>query len=445
MGDALGIERSVLATCMVDPVAVLDTAAIVRVDDMSSNTTREVLRAVCSLAEKGVSVDIVTVVDEMSALGSLDVAGGVAAVSELALSDTVGSVGHLCRRIVGRSRLRQLATIGSEMHRDSIADEADAGDVLARYQERMWSVVAGGKEGAESVGQIMPRVFDHIAAVQSGKQVGIATGLKDVDAIVTGFGKGDLVIVAGRPGMGKTAFALHCVVNAAKAGRKVYVASYEMGKEQLAMRQLCSEAGVSMHQVNSNHLRTDDLPKLHASASTLYTLPVWIDDRAELKVSELYAEVRRQRATHGVDILFVDYLQLIPPSRERGQTRENEIAVISRSLKIMARMLGIPVVAMAQLNRGVEQRRDRRPMLSDLRESGSQEQDADVVMLLYRDDYYDENSPDKDTTEIIVAKHRNGPTGTAKVGSPKRTMTYHDLSDDSFGTASGGPANACPN
>jgi replicative DNA helicase len=263
---------------------------------------------------------------------------------------------------------------------------------------------------------------------QSGETTGIPTGFQDLDKITAGFQRNDLIIVAARPSVGKTAFALNISQNVAtRADENVAIFSLEMGAQQLVMRMLCAEGNVDAQRLRTGQLEEEDWGKLSLAMSNLSQAGIYIDDTPGIRVNDIRAKCRRLKQEHGLGIIMIDYLQLIQGNGRSSDNRQQEVSEISRSLKSLARELEVPVIALSQLSRGVESRQDKRPMMSDIRESGAIEQDADIVAFLYRDDYYNKETEDANTIEIIIAKQRNGPTGTVKLAFRKEFNKFVDL------------------
>jgi replicative DNA helicase len=313
-----------------------------------------------------------------------------------------------------------------------------AGDVdqlLDEAERRMFAVSEQRiRAGFLSMREIVKSSFKTIEALYEKKETvtGIATGYKDIDDLTSGLQPSDLILIAGRPSMGKTAFSLNIAQNASLVhGKTVAVFSLEMAKEQLVMRMLCSEARVNAHSLRSGFLSQTDWPKLTTAAGRLADANIYIDDSPAISAMEMRAKTRRMKAERGLDLIIVDYLQLMS-SRMRTDSREQEISEISRSLKALAKELNVPVVALSQLNRGVESRHDKRPILADLRESGAIEQDADVIIFIYRDEIYNKDTLEKGIAEIIIGKQRNGPVGTRKLTWLDKYTRFEDLSDRDF-------------
>jgi replicative DNA helicase len=263
---------------------------------------------------------------------------------------------------------------------------------------------------------------------QSGETTGIPTGFRDLDKVTAGFQRNDLIIVAARPSVGKTAFALNISQNVAtRADENVAIFSLEMGAEQLVMRMLCAEGNVDAQRLRTGQLEDEDWGKLSLAMSSLSQAGIYIDDTPGIRVNDIRAKCRRLKQEHGLGMIMIDYLQLIQGNGRSSDNRQQEVSEISRSLKSLARELEVPVIALSQLSRGVESRQDKRPMMSDIRESGAIEQDADIVAFLYRDDYYNKETEDANTIEIIIAKQRNGPTGTVKLAFRKEFNKFVDL------------------
>ncbi len=373
-----------------------------------------------SLFSEGQPVDTVTLRERLSTAGKLQRVGGDEYL--LALTDTIPTVANIeahAKIVLEKAVVRRVIHACHETSARGYGDYGSMEEYLDEAERSMFEVAKERlKSGYEHINEVVLRTFEEITAAAERKEhiTGLPTGFRHLDWYTAGFHPGDLVICAGRPGMGKTAFAMNIAIHACRARQAtVAVFSLEMPKEQLARRLLCSEAGVDGNKLRTGRLTRDDWAPLTRAAGELSELPVWMDDTPALTLMELRAKARRLKSDKGLELIVVDYLQLMR-SGTRSESREQEISEISRSLKGLAKELSLPVLALSQLNRGVESRgnKDKRPQLSDLRESGAIEQDADTILFIYRDEVYNPESTDKGIAEIIIGKQRAGPTGIVK-------------------------------
>ena len=322
-----------------------------------------------------------------------------------------------------KSLLRKLIRVATTIIDDGYTREDEVEEVLAEAERKMMEVSSRKNAGDfKPIADVLVDTFENIERLhnQKGDVTGIPTGFTDLDRITAGFQRNDLIIVAARPSVGKTAFALNVAQNVAtKTDENVAIFSLEMGADQLVMRMLCAEGNIDAQALRTGDLEDEDWKKLSLAIGTLSNAGIFIDDSPGVRVNEIRSKCRRLKQEHGLGMIVIDYLQLIMGSGRSGENRQQEVSEISRSLKALARELEVPVIALSQLSRGVEQRQDKRPMMSDLRESGSIEQDADIVSFLYREDYYDKETENKNLIEIIIAKQRNGPTGTVTLAFKK--------------------------
>ncbi|MEE2830115.1 MAG: replicative DNA helicase [Myxococcota bacterium] len=412
----LGAERAVLGAILINPDS-LDRVAEdgLLPDDFSQPSHRLLFDCFVTLAREGKAVDLVTVSGWLESGGKLESVGGFQYLTEL--SGSVPSVAHLQQYIsVVREKalMRRLLTVTHTISEEIYTGGGSADENLEQAESAIFAL-RDSRENNRMVpiGDVVSEVYDVLKArAESPSDVtGIPTGFRDLDALLTGLQPTDLVILAARPSMGKTAFALNLVSHAAlRDSASVALFSLEMSKDQLATRMLTSEARISGTRMRTGHLMDDDWqPLLHAT-DTLNKAKVFIDDTPAMTVGAIRAKCRRLKATEGLNLVVVDYLQLMR-GEGREQSREQEISAISRGLKGLAKEMGLPVVALSQLNRGVEQRADKRPLMSDLRESGAIEQDADVIMFLYRDEVYNQSPENQGLAEVLVRKHRNGSIG----------------------------------
>ncbi|HIN85689.1 MAG TPA: replicative DNA helicase, partial [Myxococcales bacterium] len=380
---------------------------------------QHIFKAIQKVAETGHMLDLVTLGEALVQEKTLQQVGGAAYLTELV--DDVGTTAGLEHHISivrNKSQVRQMIRAATDIASAGYSPDLDLADFMEDAQKKVFEVLSGGRrDEPRHIKEILDDALDMMQRqMQEGGEIsGIPTGLSELDSITLGFQNTDLIILAARPAMGKTSLALsiaqHCAVNAGKAAA---VFSLEMGSEQLAQRLLAMEAHVNLKDLRGGKAREDDFRRIADAMARLSEAPLYLDDTPAISISELRQRARRLKLQGRCDLLVIDYLQLMRAS-PKIVSREQQISEISRGLKALAKELNIPVVALSQLNRSLESRTDKRPMLSDLRESGAIEQDADVIMFVYRDEYYNLDSEDKGLAEIIVGKQRNGPTGVAKV------------------------------
>nr|MCR5447060.1 replicative DNA helicase [Schwartzia sp. (in: firmicutes)] len=382
---------------------------------------RVVFEAIMAVFQNDSAVDMITVTEQLKKSDLLDKAGGVAGVTALANAvPTAANVVYHAKIVREKAELRELINAGSEITGWAFEDSDDVDAVMDKAEKRILEVTAR-ENSAEftSMKDIVISVFKQIEerSTNKGGLTGVASGFTDLDRLTSGFQPSDLILVAARPSMGKTAFTLNIASYVAvHLDKPVAFFSLEMSKEQLAQRMLCSEGGIDSQRLRNGDMKDEDWEHVIAAADRLTYAPVFIDDTPGITVMELRSKARRIKAEHGLSMVIIDYLQLMSgKGSKNGDNRQQEISEISRSLKALARELKVPVIALSQLSRSVESRQVKRPMLSDLRESGSLEQDADIVMFLYREDYYDKETEQQNVTEVIVAKHRNGPIDTVRL------------------------------
>ncbi|MBW1984506.1 MAG: replicative DNA helicase [Deltaproteobacteria bacterium] len=413
----LEAEESILSAILLDNSSLVDVLDILRADDFYRSAHQTIFSAVIDLFSKNEPIDLITLSNILRKQKKLDEIGGATYLAKLV--DTVPlavNAQHYAKIVHEKAYLRRLIEKANEITKRCFEDSEDVDEVID-FAERSIFEISGDKIGPSfhSISQIVEKSIDTLEKRQRNKSLvtGVPTGFKKLDTDTSGLQKSDLIIIAARPGMGKTAFALNIARNAAiESNIPVSVFSLEMSKEQLAMRLLSSEAKVNSTRIRGGFLNQDDWHQINNAAGRLYEAPIYIDDSPSLTALELRAKARRMKMEKDIGIIIIDYLQLMK-IRGMAERRDLEISEISRSLKALAKELDIPVVALSQLNRKLEERSDKRPQLSDLRESGALEQDSDVVMFIYRDDEYnkDESNPKKGTAEILLKKQRNGPTG----------------------------------
>ncbi len=417
--QSLEAERAVLGGLMLDPERVISMAELITPDDFYREAHKKLFRLMLEMAERGEPTEMVAVVERIVSANRADEFGGLAYVSSL--PDSVPSTENIeyYAGVVRDRALRRRLIVGAQ----DIANRVYTGDdelpELLDFAESTVFSVTQERTNQDwwSLGSVVDVEYGRIKklADQRGEVTGTTTGYRDLDKMLAGMQRSDLIILAARPAMGKTALALNFCQNAAHHGHAVGVFSLEMSRGQLATRLLCAEARVSMSKVRVGMLSRDqDWPRLNEAHESLSRLQIFIDDTPGLTPTQVRSKARRLKAEHpNLAVIVVDYIGLM--GGDSKVSREQQVSASSRGLKALAKELDITVIGLSQLNRGVEQRTDKRPLLSDLRESGAIEQDADIIMFIYRDEYYNKDSPDKNIAEVIVAKQRNGPTGTARL------------------------------
>lgn len=425
-------EQAVLGAMLIKKEAIAEVQEILQPDDFYREAHRIVYEAMVQLQNNDEAVDLVTLTEQVRKSEQLDKIGGLAFITQLANAvPTAANVVYHAKIVKEKAELRSLINAATAIASAAYEDNTDVENIMDDAEKKILAVANRQNGGAfESMKSIVMRTFERINVLYESKGglTGISSGFKDLDKLTAGLQKSDLILVAARPSMGKTAFTLNIASYVGTHGGKVAFFSLEMSKEQLMQRMLCAEGGIDATKLRTGQLDTPEWNKLVHVADTLSRAPIYIDDTAGITVMELRSKARRLKAEHGLDLIIIDYLQLMQgrPSKN-GDNRQQEISEISRSLKALARELDVPVIALSQLSRSVESRQIKKPMLSDLRESGSLEQDADIVMFLYREDYYDKDTENKNITDIIVAKHRNGPVDTISLFFQKEYTKFRDL------------------
>lgn len=427
-------EQAVLGALFIDHEALAKVARVLRPDDFYLDAHRMIYEAILALDEAGQPVDLLTVTNYLREKKLLDRVGGATYVASLAnLVPTAANVEHYARMVEEKAILRSLIEVAERIaglgyegtyHVDRLMDEAEK-MILELTARKSAGVLA-------SIREILEEIFRYIEEryKNRGKISGVATGFYDLDRLLCGLQPGDLIIIAGRPAMGKTSLGLTIAHQVALQHQiPVAIFSLEMSRVQLVQRMLCAEAMVDQQKVRSGYLTEEDWVRLTKAATRLAKAPLYIDDTPVLSPRELRAKARRLQQEVGLGLIVIDYLQLMQANR-RAENRQQEIAEISRSLKSIAKDLNVPVLALAQLSRQVEQRADKKPIMADLRESGALEQDADVVMFIYRDEYYRPETEKRGIAEIIVAKQRNGPTGLVELAFIKEFTRFMNLAKE---------------
>ncbi|GED18286.1 MULTISPECIES: replicative DNA helicase [Kurthia] len=417
-------EQSVLGAIFLEPQSLITASETLLADDFYQAAHRLIFETMLRLSDLGKAIDVVTVTEELSSRNQLDDVGGISYMTELANAvPTAANIAYYSEIVAQKSLLRKLIRTATKIVEDSFTREDEVAELLAEAEKQIMEVANRSNSGDfKHVKDVLVQTYENVEKLQNrkGDITGIPTGFRDLDRLTAGFQRGDLIIVAARPSVGKTAFALNVAqAVGTQTSENVAIFSLEMGADQLVMRMLCAEGNIDAQVLRTGALTTEDWRKLTMAMGSLSHAGIYIDDAAGVRVNEIRAKCRRLKQESGLGMILIDYLQLIQGSGSSGQNRQQEVSEISRSLKALARELEVPVIALSQLSRGVEQRQDKRPMMSDLRESGSIEQDADIVAFLYREDYYDKETEDANTIEIIVAKQRNGPTDTVKLAFKK--------------------------
>jgi len=427
----LEAEQAVLGAIMLESDMGSPVFAILQPEDFYRDNHRYLFAAIRDLFEKGEPVDLVSVAESLRQQGRLELIGGIVTISEIARSvPSAANVEYYARIVAEKSLLRQLirtanslAARGYDPGEEAMALLAEAEKMILDLSQRQIL------ESFVSIRAILLETFEKIETLYAnkGNLTGVPTFFQQLDRLTSGWQPSDLIIIAARPSMGKTALALNMAQNAAvRAKIPVVLFSLEMSKEQLVQRMLCSEAMVDQQRVRTGELLDTDWPKLTRAVGPLSDAPIFIDDTVGITLAELRSKVRRLKIENNLGLIIIDYLQLMSGGK-KSENRQQEVAQISRGLKGIARELKVPVIALSQLNRGVEQRQDKRPIMSDLLESGAIEADADVISFIYRDEYYHPESDKKGIAEIIVAKQRNGPVGTIELGYLKEFTKFVNL------------------
>ncbi len=430
----LEAEESVLGAMMISPGAIGAVSEVLDAGDFYRESHAKVYRAALALYAKGEPVDAITLTDELEERGELEAVGGRVRLHELAaLVPASANAAHYARIVHETATLRGLIRAGGEIARLGWERPGETGDLVDQAEQILYDLSQQRVTGEWSeIEELLKESFERITQLyESGVDLtGTPSGFRDLDRLTSGFQPGNLIIVAARPSMGKSALALCMAANmGVRHNIPVGLFTLEMSKSEVTQRLMCSEAKVESQRLRNGKLAPDDWPRLTAACDKLAKAPIYVDDTGLLNMMEIRSKARRLKARHpNLGLIIVDYLQLLTPSHRRDSDgRVQEVSEMSRSLKILARDLDVPIVALSQLSRAVEQRTDKRPILSDLRESGSIEQDADLVAFVYRDEYYNEESDQQGLAEVILAKHRNGPTDSIKLSFLKRYAKFSDL------------------
>lgn len=416
--QSLEAEQAVIGSMLIDSACISEVIELLRTEDFYAEEHQRIFETIYSMFNGALKIDPVTVLDQLKAQGYYDEAGGRTYLMQLMeVTPTSANVREYAGIVRDKSMLRAIANTATEIQTMALRGTGSASEIAELAEQKIYNIRQGREiKGLSHIKSVIMDLYAQLdERSQSDRDIpGLSTGFRDLDVALTGLNKSDLILVAARPGMGKTAFALNVALNAAKtSGKDVAVFQLEMSKDQLASRFLASEALLDSKKLKTGHLNQDDWIKIARATGVLAKTRIYVDDNPAITVAEIKAKCRRLGEELG--LIVIDYIQLMQLGGKRSENRVQEVAEISRSLKIMAKELNVPVVCLSQLSRAAEQRADKRPMLSDLRESGAIEQDADIVMFIYRDDYYDSESDDKNIAEIIIAKNRHGATGTVEL------------------------------
>lgn len=412
-------EQSVLGSMMLDKEAVASAAEALKPEDFYSQAHQVIYKIMLKLYDTGKPVDLVTVTDELYQSGLMDSIGGITYITDLSrVVPSTANVGYYISIIEQKATLRKLIQASNGIIKDSYESSKDIDTIINDAEKSIFDI--SQKQSGNGFASVKATLLDCYSKIEEtyknkGQISGIPTGFTELDYKLTGLHPSELILIAARPSMGKTSFVMN-IAQYVSVHAKIPIAvfSLEMSKEQITNRLLCCESNVELHKVRTGALSDEDWKKLAWGLASLSQAPIYIDDTPGISVMEMRSKCRRLKIEKGLGLVIIDYLQLMG-GNGKSESRQQEISDISRSLKVMARELSVPVIALSQLSRAPEARNDHRPMLSDLRESGAIEQDADVVLFLYRDEYYNPDTEDKNIAELIISKQRNGPTGVVKL------------------------------
>ena len=428
--QSLEAEQAVLGSMLIDSRCIAEVIGILRPEDFYMQQNREIYETIYSMFNFSEVVDPVTVLDKMKERGVFTEQSTGYVMQLMEITPTAANVRSYAQIVRDKSLLRAISEAASDINETVYQNAGTAAEILENAEKRIFALRKDSAgDSLEHIGTVLLKVFDRLTELaESGSAFpGLSTGLMDLDRKINGLNKSDLILIAARPGMGKTSLALNVALNAAKkSGKTIAFFSLEMSREQLGMRLMSNESFVDNQKLVTGRLSEDEWAKIGLASSALSQTDIRVDDNPTITVAEINAKCRR---LDNLALVVVDYLQLMTSSGERSSSNENRqqiVSDISRALKIMAKELNVPVICLSQLSRANESRQDKRPMLSDLRESGAIEQDADIVLFLYRDDYYHEDSPEKNVAECIVAKNRHGETGTVRLQWLPQFTTFSD-------------------
>ena len=414
----LEAEQSVIGSMLIDKTAIARVVEVLKGDDFYRDSHKVIFNAIFELYQKDTPIDMITLLEHLRSAEKLEASGGITYISEI--SNSIPSTANLSSYIKivdDKSVLRKLIRASTEIMENCYNKQDDVEAVMDIAQQRVFNIAERkNTSDFEAMNTVLERGFLEIERIfnNKGETTGVSSGFPELDDMTSGFQKGDMILIAARPSMGKTTFVLNLAQYAAlRGGKSIAVFSLEMSKEQLAYKLLCAEANVDMTKLRNGSLEDKDWENIAKASGPLAAAKIYIDDTAGTSVIDMRSKCRKLKMEHGIDMIIIDYLQLM--SGSNPENRQQEVSEISRSIKALAKEMQCPVISLSQLSRAPEQRADHRPMLSDLRESGSIEQDADLVMFLYRDEYYNKETEDKNVAECIIAKQRNGPVGTVKL------------------------------
>ncbi|MGN5882009.1 replicative DNA helicase [Staphylococcus simulans] len=441
-------EQSVLGAIIIDPQLIGETQGVLLPESFYRGAHQHIFRAMMHLSEENSEIDVVTLMDQLTSEGTLSEAGGPQYLAELASNvPTTRNIEYYREIVYKLAAKRNLIRVADQIAKDGYDSELELDDILSDAERKILELASTREsEGFKDIRDVLGQVYENAEELDqnSGQTPGIPTGYRDLDQMTAGFNRNDLIILAARPSVGKTAFALNIAQKVAthESNYTVGIFSLEMGADQLATRMICSSGNVDSNRLRTGTMTEEDWNRFTVAVGKLSRTKIFIDDTPGIRITDLRSKCRRLKQEHGLDMIVIDYLQLIMGSGSRmSDNRQQEVSEISRTLKAIARELECPVIALSQLSRGVEQRQDKRPMMSDIRESGSIEQDADIVAFLYRDDYYNREDGEEDDDsgmepvtnddngeiEVIIAKQRNGPTGTVKLHFMKQYNKFTDI------------------
>ncbi|MFP4600861.1 MAG: replicative DNA helicase [Persicimonas sp.] len=427
-------EKSLLGAILLDNRVLDELLSRLSAEDFYREQHRQIFRAMVELHRRDEPVDVITLADHLSAEDRLDAAGGTSYLTRLSNAvPSAANVGQYAQIVTRKSSLRKFISTADTLVHDAYSDVSDVEEFMDEVERRLFAITQSGiKKDYASMREVIQNAFTQIEALYNKNEhiTGVPSGFADLDEITAGWQDSDLIIIAARPAMGKTSFTLNMATHTA-VERNLAAAffSLEMSNEQLAIRMLCSQARVDQSRLRRGNMTEQEWARLIKAAGSLSEAKIFLDDTPALPIMEFRSKCRRLKAEHDISVVFIDYLQLMRGSGGHG-SREQEISEISRNLKAVAKELEIPVIALAQLNRGVESRADKRPMMSDLRESGAIEQDADIITFIYREEVYEPETEDKGLAEIIIGKHRNGSIGTVKLRFFGPITRFENLAPD---------------
>ena len=412
-------EQSILGSILLDKDAIITVSEIIKPEDFYKEAHRIIYEAMIALSNKGEPIDLITLTEELKKDDSLDLVGGISYLTSLStIVPTTSNVKYYAEIAKEKSVLRKLIKASNDILNLGYNSGTKIEEILEQAEKKIFDISQEkASDDFKGINEVLMSAYDSLEDLYNnkGEVTGITTGFIDLDKKINGLQRTDLILIAARPAMGKTAFSLNLVHNSAlKAGISAAVFSLEMSKEQLVQRMLSAQSTVELKKLKTGNLDENDWPRIIDAMAVLSNSKIYIDDTPGITIAEMRSKCRKLKIEKGLDLILIDYLQLMEGDG-RNESRQQEISKISRSLKMIAKELNCPVVALSQLSRAPEQRSDHRPMLSDLRESGAIEQDADIVMFLYRDEYYNPDSDRKNIGEVIIAKNRHGETGTAEL------------------------------